>query len=421
MSSKTQQLRAIDNDLPPRHIPKLTYRNHVGESNVTTSNYQSISYHPSYENEQRISSSVLFEQAISSLDTAEPSPSSKASVSTTIRETQAIVPRRSSASVSMNRSSEASANVDDMKRRKHNSFLGFLSLKEPSTSALEDFARQQQKQAAAKGGKATAIGMPGISTQKLPPTVPKVNTKWDGLPSPIKDRAKDLRSSRKDRTLRMAPCTSESASSASEMSFQPSRRSSSGVRFSTPVAQPGINNGCPSVPGIEHQDEEDQRPSFSWSPETHRHQEGTRRSQKDSGSGRRQSNSAAEPLASSGSSCSHGEQHVHVSPDTRKTAIDSENKEEQDPQENASEQEGTGAQYSHASIHKAQDMTAHVAVSSGGWSGNKGRLSVDKVEALPWDEQNLPIPPCLLPPPLKEGKKLVPGLLAGDAAGMSIW
>lgn len=419
MSSEARQLRAIDKDLPPRRIPKLTYRNHFGESNVTTSNDQIISYHPSHENEQPITSSVASQQAIPSSDTAETSPSSKASVSTTIRETQTIVPRRSSASASVNQS-EAPANVDDVKRRKHSSFLGFLSLKEPSTSALEDFARQQQKQAAAKGGQTTAVGMPGISTQKLPPTVPKVNSKWDGLPSPIKDRAKDLRSSTKDQTIKMASRTSESSSSSSGMNSQASRRSSSSVRFSTPVAQPKINDEHPSAPGLGHQDEEDLTTSFKWSPHSQRHQEGTQQSQNDSCSGRRRSDSVAEPLASSGSSSHHGEQHVRFSPDIRQTAIDSENEEEKGPEQNATEQEGIGAQYSFNSMKKAQDMTTHVTVSPGNWSGNNGRVSVDGIECSSWDEQNLPIPPCLLPPPKKEEKKLEPSLLAGDAAEETI-
>lgn len=418
MSSDARQLQAIDEDLLPRRIPKLTYRNHIGEAKATTSNDQIISYHPSHQNAQPILSSVATEQAIYSSDTAEPSSSSKASVSTTIREAQATVPRRSSTSASVNRS-ETPAVVDDIKRRKHSSFLGFLSLKEPSTSALDDFARQQQKQAVAKGGRTTALGMPGISTQRLPPTVPKVNSKWDGLPSPIKDRAKDLRSSTKDQTIKMNPRTSESSSSSSGMSFQASVSSSSSVRFSTPVPQSNANV-FPPTPEIGHRDEGDLKTSFTWSPQTLRHQEGTRQSQNESCSARRRSDSFAGPSASSGSSTHHGEQHVHFSPDTRDTATDSENEGDQGPKQNASEQEVVIAQYSYDSAYKAQDMTTHVTVSSGDWSGNRGRVSIHGNECLPWDEQNLPIPPCLLPPPRKEETGLVPGCLAGDAAEGSI-
>ncbi|TKA58167.1 hypothetical protein B0A49_12837 [Cryomyces minteri] len=79
----------------------------------------------------------------------------------------------------------------DYKKRKNSSLFGFLTLKEPSQLALEDFAEQQRKIAAAKGGRVTAVGLPGVSTQKLPPTVPKVNTKWDGLPNSAREREKE--------------------------------------------------------------------------------------------------------------------------------------------------------------------------------------------------------------------------------------
>ena len=37
----------------------------------------------------------------------------------------------------------------------------------------------------------TPVGLPGVSSAKLPPTVPKVNTKWDGVPQALKDKEKD--------------------------------------------------------------------------------------------------------------------------------------------------------------------------------------------------------------------------------------
>lgn len=50
----------------------------------------------------------------------------------------------------------------------------FLRLKEPSTSALADYTRVQRT--------STAHGLAGVSLQRLPRSVPKVNSKWDGLP-----------------------------------------------------------------------------------------------------------------------------------------------------------------------------------------------------------------------------------------------
>lgn len=56
------------------------------------------------------------------------------------------------------------------KKKSGGSIFGFLTLKEPSSSALEQYAEQQRKLAAEKGGRVTAVGLPGVSTQKLPPT-----------------------------------------------------------------------------------------------------------------------------------------------------------------------------------------------------------------------------------------------------------
>lgn len=79
--------------------------------------------------------------------------------------------------------------------KKKNGMLGFLTLKEPSTSALEQFAEQQKKAAAAKtGGRSSAVGLSSVSAQKLPEHVPKVNSKWDGLPE---DARKKLEHQRK--------------------------------------------------------------------------------------------------------------------------------------------------------------------------------------------------------------------------------
>lgn len=72
-------------------------------------------------------------------------------------------------------------------KKKPNLIISFLTLKEPSQYAFEQYAQQQRKQAAAKGGRAAGSFM-GISSQKLPPTIPKVNSKWDGLPTSTKDK-----------------------------------------------------------------------------------------------------------------------------------------------------------------------------------------------------------------------------------------
>lgn len=73
--------------------------------------------------------------------------------------------------------------------------MGFLSLKEPSQLALEQYADAQRKQAVGKAGPTVPMGT-YITTQKLPDSVPKVNSKWDGVPESIRSSSKSTKSSR---------------------------------------------------------------------------------------------------------------------------------------------------------------------------------------------------------------------------------
>lgn len=48
-----------------------------------------------------------------------------------------------------------------------------------------------RKKTQGKKGRPVAVGMPGVSSARLPPTVPKVNTKWDGVPQALKEKEKE--------------------------------------------------------------------------------------------------------------------------------------------------------------------------------------------------------------------------------------
>lgn len=75
----------------------------------------------------------------------------------------------------------------DAKKKKTNSILGFLKVKEPSQAAYEQLAKQQRKQTADKGK--SPVGLPGLTNvtpAKLPENVPRVNSKWDGIPETVK-------------------------------------------------------------------------------------------------------------------------------------------------------------------------------------------------------------------------------------------
>ena len=66
-------------------------------------------------------------------------------------------------------------------------FSGLFGVKEPSAQALQDYERQLKKHGR---GRVSAVGMSGVSSAKLPATVPKVNSKWDGVPRTLKEREK---------------------------------------------------------------------------------------------------------------------------------------------------------------------------------------------------------------------------------------
>lgn len=83
------------------------------------------------------------------------------------------------------------------KRKRMNGILGFLTLKEPSATALEQFADQQRKQAELKGIRGNNAGLSGVSDRKLPAGVPKVNSKWDGLPDWAREAAKEAKKEKK--------------------------------------------------------------------------------------------------------------------------------------------------------------------------------------------------------------------------------
>ncbi|KAL9137428.1 MAG: hypothetical protein Q9175_001352 [Cornicularia normoerica] len=84
-------------------------------------------------------------------------------------------------------SSVSSKRSSKLPKKRSNIFSGLFSVKEPSAQALQDYQRQLMKQG---GGRVTAVGMPGVSSAKLPATVPKVNSKWDGVPQTLREKGK---------------------------------------------------------------------------------------------------------------------------------------------------------------------------------------------------------------------------------------
>ena len=94
-------------------------------------------------------------------------------------------------SVSNSPSSPEASTMPSKKRA--SSLFGFLSVKEPSQQAFLDYEESIRKQSAARNGRITAVGLPGVSSAKLPRTVPRVNSKWDGVPQTLKEKEKEKR------------------------------------------------------------------------------------------------------------------------------------------------------------------------------------------------------------------------------------
>ena len=85
-----------------------------------------------------------------------------------------------------------------MQKKKSSSIFGFLKTKEPSTQAWLEYQESVRKQQAGQNGRVSAVGMPMVSSAKLPPTVPKVNSKWDGVPEAVAQREKERKAAKRE-------------------------------------------------------------------------------------------------------------------------------------------------------------------------------------------------------------------------------
>ena len=155
-------------------MPKLKYRNPLPADQISLSsqNTQNTTQPPQQRRTSTTSSNVPFSPN---------RPSFETTASTT------------SSSLASTTSSNSSSNGSKTpKKKKSSSVFSFLSLKEPSQVALEQFAEQQRKQGNGKGTtspSSSSIRTSGtLATQKLPANVPKVNSKWDGIPDAVKKR-----------------------------------------------------------------------------------------------------------------------------------------------------------------------------------------------------------------------------------------
>ncbi|KAH7076770.1 hypothetical protein BKA63DRAFT_289523 [Paraphoma chrysanthemicola] len=176
---------------PPVRIPKLKYRNPLPADEPL----------PSPQTRRDSANSC---DARDPIATAPSIASSSRAPSSDYRQSfeTASLTSGSLASTASSVSSSNDSKSSTRKKKKPSGVLGFLSLKEPSQDALKQFADAQRKQAAEKGtstpGSSQASSI--YAAKKLPENIPKVNSKWDGVPESAKHRHSKSSSSSKDRS-----------------------------------------------------------------------------------------------------------------------------------------------------------------------------------------------------------------------------
>ena len=184
---ETGALGARPDSAKQPHIPKLTYRSH------------SIKVPNTRDSSTTVSTSTFSTDTPSTAPTTprfstSTKPSLQRLPSDSVSPTSGKFPadgmhEPSSPNVPLP-SVKKSANAGK-KEKKGGSFFNFLSVKEPSAQAFEDYQNQMRKKTQGRKGRPSAVGMPGVSSAKLPPTVPKVNTRWDGVPQALKEKEKE--------------------------------------------------------------------------------------------------------------------------------------------------------------------------------------------------------------------------------------
>ncbi|KAI9702025.1 MAG: hypothetical protein M1836_001369 [Candelina mexicana] len=194
----------------PMHIPKLTYRNAAPPPHNREDSSDSIpTLSSAFTNDSAPLSRPPHISRLSFRNGLSYTPRESTSTFSTSASSLTVSTPPSSPGLSEHQYTEAFPNGESPTEassgspaksskggnKKGGSIFNFFALKEPSTQAFVDFQEQARRQAAAKNGRPTAVGLPGVSSAKLPPTVPKVNSKWDGVPETAKDKHKRKSSS----------------------------------------------------------------------------------------------------------------------------------------------------------------------------------------------------------------------------------
>lgn len=203
-------------------MPRLQYRAKLGNDPDPVVNVDAIS---------PVSSSLsssLASTAPSTPALSERSPSPNSSLPAYRKYRQKLMASSSSTSSSYHLS-HVNNNAAERKppQKRASSFFKLFSVKEPSQQALEDYQRQLgiSGGASSKDRRLDTVGLTGISSAKLPPTVPKINSKWDGVPHQLikekekeKEKHKQKQNQKRNAHLQFSGYSRSLRSSGSEIS-----------------------------------------------------------------------------------------------------------------------------------------------------------------------------------------------------------
>jgi hypothetical protein len=194
------------------HVPRLAYRNSQLPDSLPAGWRHSTSTNGTAPTTNTIVTTSTVITSPSDVESGLPSPGLSVLTSLSSRSSVSRSPTVHSFGMS--------ASTQPTKSKKKSSFLGTLFTKEPSTDAFLQMQNQSRKQMVENPGRVKPPGMSGVSSFKIPEHVPKVNSKWDGMPQRGNENE-----ARRDSSINSRHSSSR-ASSARSRSVGPNRRGS---------------------------------------------------------------------------------------------------------------------------------------------------------------------------------------------------
>jgi hypothetical protein len=240
---------------PPARIPRLKYRNPLPADHQPPS----LDSHRSRD----LDPALHIQDPPPTPSSTAPSSYCRPSFDTTTRTSPSLASPASSVAASDDSTS-------CKKKKKTGSVFGFLSLKEPSQVAFEQFAEAQRKQAAEKGTPSpTSRPSTSYASKKLPENIPKVNSKWDGVPDALKNRypksTKSIKSSASNKNRHSI--TSQESQTPPSTALPPSASTTSVMTDGTRNPPNSVASPATSISNLEICDDTEFRPSTPTLPE----------------------------------------------------------------------------------------------------------------------------------------------------------